>query len=448
MTSQGSIRTNQELGELLIADEIQFVWLQFTDIEGQIKQITIPTSQWQEVADHGHWFDGSSIEGFTRTVENDMYLMPDPTTYSFVPWEANTRTGRVICDVCLPDGETFPGDPRNVLKRQLARARAMGFEYNVAPELEFFLFNRHEDGSILPLQPLDQAGYFDISIDITRNVRRKLVEALDPMGVTINSFHHEVAGGQNELDMQYGPALSMADQTATLRVVAKAIAHQHGLFCSFLPKPITGVSGSGMHVHQSLFDCETHENLMYDESHPYNLSSVALSFIAGQLEHAKAMSSIVAPLVNSYKRLVPGFEAPVKICWGRTNRSALIRVPRITHHRSRSTRCELRFPDPSANPYLAFAAMLAAGLDGIERGLEPPNPLEEDLFSLPERRQGYDYLPDSLGAAIEDLRNSQVMIDALGQLLHDTYVEAKMQEWIEFRSHVSSWELDHYLAVY
>lgn len=440
--------TNQELGERLLDEKIDFVWLQFSDIAGQTKQITIPAGQWREVADHGHWFDGSSIEGFSRTLENDMYLMPDPATYAFIPWEADTRTARVICDVHLPDGECFPGDPRQVLKRQVARARGMGFDFNVAPELEFFLFQRHEDGSILPLQPLDQAGYFDIGIDKVRNIRRKVVESLAQMGVVINSFHHEVAFGQNELDLQYGPALVMADRTTTLRIVAKAIAQQHNLFCSFMPKPITGTSGSGMHVHQSLFDVETRRNLMYDPDHPYNLSRTALSFIAGQLAHAKAMSSVVAPLVNSYKRLVSGFEAPVKICWGRTNRSALIRVPRTTRKREASTRCELRFPDPSANPYLAFAVMLAAGLDGVEKEMEPPAPLEESLFSLSDRRMGHEDLPDSLGAAIEELRGSAVMTEALGQHLHDTYVEAKTQEWIDFRTHVTSWELSQYLATY
>lgn len=448
MPKQDREHANQRLGELLGVEEIQFVWLQFSDIEGQIKQITIPASQWQEVADHGHWFDGSSIEGFARIVENDMYLVPDPDTYAFIPWESGTRTARVICDVYLPNGEPFSGDPRQVLIRQLERAQRMGFEYNVAPELEFFLFRRHEDGGLLPLQPLDQAGYFDISLDITHSVRRQIVESLTRMGVTINAFHHEVAAGQNELDLQYGPALAMADCTTTLRIAAKVIAHRHGLFCSFMPKPITGISGSGMHVHQSLMHVETGQNLMYDPVQAYNLSDVALSFIAGQLEHARAISAIVAPLVNSYKRLVSGFEAPVKICWGRTNRSALIRVPRITGDRSQSTRCELRCPDPSANPYLAFAAMLAAGLDGIERRLEPPKPMEEDLFSLSERHRGYASLPDNLGTAIEDLRSSEVMANALGQHLFETYVEAKSREWGEFRSHVTSWELDHYLATY
>ncbi len=439
---------NRELGARLRQEGIDFVWLQFSDIEGQIKQITIPAGQWQAVADHGHWFDGSSIEGFARTLENDMYLVPDPTTFAPIPWEAGTRTARVICDVHLPNGEPFSGDPRNVLHRQLARARNMGFEYNVAPELEFFLFRRHEDGSLLPLQPLDQAGYFDISLDVTRNVRRQIVEAMARMGVIVNSFHHEVAAGQSEFDLQYGPALTMADHTTTLRIAAKSIAHGNGLFCSFLPKPITGVSGSGMHVHQSLLDPQTRENLMYDAKQGYNLSRIALSFIAGQLEHAQAMSAVVAPLVNSYKRLVSGFEAPVKICWGRTNRNALIRVPRITQGRRESTRCELRCPDPSANPYLAFGIMLAAGLDGIERQLDPPNPLEEDLFSLSERRLGYESLPDNLGTAVEALRNSDVVADALGQHLFETYVEAKTQEWKDFRAHVTSWELDHYLATY
>lgn len=430
---------------------VQFVLLQFSDIAGHLKQVTIPSALWAEVSDHGHWFDGSSIYGFARTLESDMYLVPDPETYALVPWEQDNpgiRTARVICDIYMPSGEPFAGDPRNVLLRQLHRARRMGFEYNVAPELEFYFFRPHADGEVSPLQPLDHAGYFDVTLEATQNVRREVAEALAPLGVTVGSFHHELGAGQNELDLKYGPALKMADGTATLRIAAKTIARQHGLFCSFMPKPVTGMAGSGMHVHQSLLHPETGENLMYDPEHRFKLSRTALQFIAGQLDHAKGMTLVVAPLVNSYKRLVSGFEAPVNICWGRATRSALIRVPHLTADRKASTRIELRSPDPSANPYLAFAVMLAAGLDGIERELEPPAPLEEDLFSLSARRMNYEKLPDSMGLSIGCLRDSAVIADALGQHLFETYVEAKTQEWRDYRSHVTAWELDHYLATH
>ncbi len=450
MVRKDRVEARRALGAQMQAEGVQFVLLQFSDIAGHVKQVTIPSALWTKVSDHGHWFDGSSIYGFARTLESDMYLVPDPDTYALVPWELEDgpRTARVICDIYLPNGEPFAGDPRNVLRRQMDRARRMGFEYNVAPELEFYFFQPHADGSIQPLQTLDQAGYFDVSLDVKQHVRREVVETLAPLGVTVGSFHHELGAGQNELDLKYGPGLTMADGTATLRIVAKTIAHQHGLFCSFMPKPITGMAGSGMHVHQSLLDPQTGENLMYDPNHGYKLSQTALQFIAGQLEHAKGMSVVVAPLVNSYKRLVSGFEAPVNICWGRTTRSALIRVPHLTQDRKASTRIELRCPDPSANPYLAFAVMLAAGLDGIERKLEPPAPLEEDLFSLSTRRMNYDTLPDSMGQAIAALRDSAVIADALGQHLFETYVEAKTQEWRDYRSHVTAWELNHYLATH
>jgi glutamine synthetase len=357
-------------------------------------------------------------------------------------------TARVICDAHTPDGLPFEGDPRYVLKRQLERAAKLGLDYHVGPELEFFLFKPHANGDLLPLQPHDHAGYFDISTDLAHSVRRQMVDALQAMGIDVEASHHEVANGQSEIDFKYGPALLTADNANTMRTTLKAVAQKNGLHCTFMPKPITGISGSGMHVHQSLWDKRTGDTAMYDAEGEYGLSDLALHFIAGQLAHAKAITPIIAPLVNSYKRLVPGYEAPVYISWGRTNRSALIRIPRITAGRYKSTRCELRCPDPSCNPYLAFAVMLAAGLEGIEKKMAPPSPAEEDLYHVDSVRAGLDMLPGDLGQAIDALKQDEVIQDALGEHVYERYVEAKLLEWNEYRIFVSRWELDRYLTLY
>ena len=438
----------EAIDELIRRNDIRFIRLQFSDIIGHTKQITIPVDHWETATGHGIWFDGSSVEGFARIAESDMYLVPDLDTFDVIPWELELSTARVICDVYMPSGEPFPGDPRYVLKRQLARAEKMGYAYQVGPELEFFLFKPHSNGSLFPLQPYDQAGYFDVSTDLSTSVRRQMVGALQSLGIVVEASHHEVAAGQSEIDIQYGPALRTADQSVTIRVTLKAIAQKNGLHCTFMPKPISGINGSGMHVHQSLWSLKSGDTAMYDADNEYNLSQPALQFIAGQLAHAKAMSPIIAPLVNSYKRLVPGYEAPVYLSWGRTNRSALIRIPRINKGRYKSTRCELRCPDPSANPYLAFAVMLAAGLDGIEKGMIPPTPAEEDLYHVDNSRAGLETLPDSLGAALEALKHDEVIQDALGQHLFERYVEAKSQEWNAYSLYVSQWELDRYLSLY
>jgi glutamine synthetase len=377
-----------------------------------------------------------------------MYLQPDLSTFTVIPWEMDLSTARVICDAHTPDGAPFEGDPRYVLKRQLERAAALGLDYRVGPELEFFLFKPHANGDLLPLQPHDQAGYFDISTDLAHSVRRQMVDALQAMGIDVEASHHEVADGQSEIDFKYGPALITADNANTMRTTLKAVAQKNGLHCTFMPKPLTGISGSGMHVHQSLWDKRTGDTAMYDPEGDYGLSNLALHFIAGQLEHAKAITPIIAPLVNSYKRLVPGYEAPVYISWGRTNRSALIRIPRITAGRYRSTRCELRCPDPSCNPYLAFAVMLAAGLEGIEKRMLPPHPTEEDLYHVDSVRAGLDMLPGDLGQAIDALKQDEVIQDALGEHVYERYVEAKQLEWNEYRLYVSRWELDRYLRLY
>ncbi len=448
MATAHNVDELERIDDVIKRNDIRFIRLQFSDIIGISKQITIPVEHWDDAVNHGVWFDGSSVEGFARIAESDMYLVPDLSTFAVIPWEMDLSTARVICDVFTPDGTPFGGDPRYVLKRQLARAAELGLDYFVGPELEFFLFKPHSDGSLLPLQPHDDASYFDISTDLAHSVRRQMVDALQAMGIDVEASHHEVAHGQSEIDFRYGPALATADNASTFRTTLKAVAQKNGLHCTFMPKPLAGVAGSGMHVHQSLWRRDNGETAMYDAESDYGLSQTALHFIAGQLAHARAITPIIAPLVNSYKRLVPGYEAPVYISWGRTNRSALIRIPRITPGRTRSTRCELRCPDPSCNPYLAFAVMLAAGLDGIERKLEPPMPAEEDLYHVDSVRAGLAMLPGDLGEAIEALQEDEIIQDALGQHVYERYVEAKTLEWNDYRLYVSRWELNRYLTIY
>jgi len=438
----------ERVDELIKRNDIRFIRLQFSDIMGVAKHVTIPISHWDDAIEHGVWFDGSSVEGFARVAESDMYLAPDLSSFAVVPWDMDLSTARVICDIYTPDGDPFEGDPRYILKRQIQRANEMGLAYQVGPELEFFLFKRHADGSLLPLEPHDHAGYFDVSTDQANNVRRQMVDSLQALGIRVESSHHEGAAGQNEIDFGYGPALTAADHAMTFRITLKAVAQKNNLHCTFMPKPIANMHGSGMHIHQSLWSLEKQDTVMYDPENEYGLSEVALQFIAGQLSHARALAPIIAPLVNSYKRLVPGYEAPVYISWGRTNRSALIRIPRITRGRYKSTRCELRCPDPSANPYLALAVMLAAGLDGIEKRMAPMPPAEEDLYHVDGVRAGLETLPGDLGEALEELQGDEIIQAAMGQHVYERYVEAKSQEWNEYRLYVSQWELDRYLTRY
>jgi glutamine synthetase len=385
-------------------EQVRFVNLQFTDVVGLVKSVTIPLEQFPDAIQHGKWFDGSSIEGFARIAESDMYLMPDLRTFQIIPWErGENTTARTICWVYNPTGELFPGDPRAVLARGVREAAEMGYAFKAGPEVEFFLFLPDETGRIQPL-PHDRAGYFDFSTDLASYVRKEMVNALEHMGIQVETSHHEVAAGQHEIDFEYADALTAADNTVTFKYTLKAIAQQHNLHATFMPKPIFGVNGSGMHTHQSLFD-KNGKNAFADPNDEYGLSVVAKHFIAGQLHHARALAAVVAPLVNSYKRLVPGYEAPVYVSWARVNRSALIRVPKITPGRPEATRAEIRCPDASCNPYLAFAALLAAGLDGIRRKLPLPEPVEENLYAFDEdelvRRQ-ISVLPGSLGEALEE----------------------------------------------
>lgn len=428
-------------------DGVKFVNLQFTDMMGTVKSVTIPFEFLKDALEKGMWFDGSSIEGFARIHESDMFLKPDISTYSVIPWHyGNEKTARLICDVYTPEGKPFEGDPRFILKRVMEEARRMGFVYNTGPELEFFLFKR-ENGNIKPL-PHDRGGYFDLSTDLAFEVRKDMILALEKMGIQVEASHHEVAHAQHEIDFKYGNALRTADNAVTFRFTLKAIAQKHDLHATFMPKPIFGINGSGMHVHQSLFDVKTGKNVFYDPKDKYHLSKTAYHFIAGQLSHVKGMSAILAPTVNSYKRLVPGYEAPVYICWARINRSALMRIPMYSKGREQSVRCELRCPDPSCNPYLAFAVMLKAGLDGIKRKLAPPKPVEENVYDFDDTRLselGIDTLPYSLWEAIKYLKNDKVVQQALGQKIFERYVEAKTSEWDEFRTHVTEWEVNRYL---
>lgn len=442
-------RTPDEVLAAVKEQQVEFVNLEFTDIVGLVKNVTIPVDQLADCLDHGVWFDGSSIEGFARIAESDMFLVPDLGTYALIPWDQGDGfvTARMICDVYTPDGRPFAGDPRHVLKSALEEVAQMGLVYNVGPELEFFLFKRGPDGRPSQL-PHDDAGYFDVSTDMATHIRRHMVRALTAFGIEVEAAHHEVAVGQHEIDFKYGPALRTADHAVTFRTVLKALAQQHNLYATFMPKPIPGVNGSGMHVHQSLSSVETGKNMFYDADDPYRLSDMARYFIAGLLAHAKGMIAILAPLVNSYKRLVPGYEAPVFLSWGRTNRSALVRVPRISSTRPQATRVELRCPDPSCNPYLAFAVMLKAGLDGIRRKLPLPEAAEEDLYHVDPRARQLEMLPGSLGEALAELQRDDVIGAALGPHVLERFVEAKQQEWEEYRIHVSDWELARYLSIY
>ncbi|NLG69114.1 MAG: type I glutamate--ammonia ligase [Firmicutes bacterium] len=428
-------------------DHVDFVRLQFTDILGIVKNVAIPVRQLERALRHGIQFDGSSIEGFARIEESDMILRPDPSTYCLFPGlRPEGRTARFICDVYRPDGRPFEGDPRWVLRRVLQEAAEMGFRVMLGPECEFFLFKRDADGRPT-VQTQDEAGYFDLGpIDLGEDARREIVLALESMGFEVEASHHEVAPGQHEIDFRYDDALVAADRVATLKVVTRTIAARHGLHATFMPKPIYGIAGNGMHTHISLMAGET--NAFFDPSGPYQLSGTALHFIAGLLHHARGFTAVTNPLVNSYKRLVPGYEAPVYISWSAQNRSALVRVPAA---RGAATRVELRSPDPSANPYLAFAVVIAAGLDGIRRALSPPESQEANVYRMtPEQRlrAGIESLPGSLEEALEELVQDDVVVRTLGPHVFARFVEAKRIEWDVYRTQVHRWEVEQYLGTF
>jgi glutamine synthetase len=440
------ITSPEDLLNTVREHQIRFIDLQFTDIVGAVKSVTIPVHQLPDALQKGVWFDGSSIEGFARVAESDMHLIPDISTFAALPW-GKAATGRLICNVYTPNGQPFVGDPRAVLTRVLDDAARMGFTFNTGPELEFFLLKPHPDGSLLPPIPQDTSGYFDLPTDLIGGLRHEMTTALEAFGITVETMHTEVASGQHEIDFRYSDALRTADNAVTFRIALKIVAQQNGLRATFLPKPIRGISGNGMHVHQSLVYQTTGGNAFADPGNPYGLSQIALHFVAGQLAHARGMCAILAPLVNSYKRLVPGYEAPVYISWGRINRSALIRVPRA--HEPESTRLELRCPDPSCNPYLAFAVMLAAGLDGIRRELPVPDASEENLYLVDNLgNSALITLPASLEEALEELEKDQVMREALGPHVCERFISAKRIEWDDYRQEVTSWELRKYLGTF
>jgi glutamine synthetase len=426
---------------------VRFINLQFSDIMGMVKSVTIPASQLDNVLKNGVWFDGSSIEGFVRISESDMLLVPDLRSFAIIPWEAEAhRTARMICDVYTTDGDLFVGSPRTVLAKVMQEAASLGFEYRVGPELEFFLFETDASGNPLPDVFHDEAGYFDATADRGTLVRNDMITALEAFGIEVEAGHHEVSAGQHEIDFRYGNALKTADNAVTLKYVFKAIARQHGLYATFMPKPIKGINGSGMHVHQSFWSRDTGQNLFADDNDPYGLSRLAKQFLAGQLKHAAGMTAILAPLVNSYKRLVPGYEAPVYISWARINRSALVRVPKPSS--ADGARLEMRCPDTACNPYLAFAVMLKCGLDGIKHNLSLPEPTEENLFESEWARKGLSTLPGTLYEALAELEKDAVVQEALGPHIYERFVAAKMEEWTEYRAEVTPWERKRYLYVF
>ena len=439
---------NIEAMDTVKKENIELIELQFTDINGIVKSVTIPHHKLGEAFERGAWFDGSSIEGFTRIFESDMYLKPDATTFALLPWKScnGHKAARIICDICMPNGKQFEGDPRAILRNAISKATDEGFAYYTGPELEFFLFRPGENGKIVAA-PHDVGSYFDFGHrDMASDVRRDIIFSLEKLGLEVEASHHECANGQQEIDFKYSDALKSADSVITFKYTAKAVAQGHGLYASFMPKPISGMAGSGMHVHQSLF--KEGRNAFFEPQGKYKLSETAIHFIAGQLKHAGAMSAILAPTVNSYKRLVPGYEAPCYISWGQVNRSALIRIPSYSKGRENSTRAELRCPDPSCNPYLAFTAMLAAGLDGIKHKMEPPEATEENLYELnseEKARKGIASLPGSLAEALDELEKDSVVKEALGGWALKQFCELKRREWDEYRLNVTKWEIDKYL---
>ncbi len=427
-------------------ENVDFLLLWFTDIEGHLKSFAVTPSEVEEALNDGMGFDGSSITGFNAIEESDMVAIPDPATFQLMPArEGEMKMARMICDIVTPDGKPYEGDPRYVLRRALERMRALGFDtFNVGPELEYFLFE-NDKGT----ETLDEGGYFAMTtLDAASGLRQETVHALESMGIPIEYVHHEVGPSQHEIDMRFAPALEMADHTVTYRLIVKEIAKKAGYHATFMPKPIFGENGSGMHTHQSLFT--DGRNAFFDGDDQWHLSAAGKAFIAGQLRHAREIAAIFAQWVNSYKRLVPGYEAPVYVAWSQRNRSALIRIPLYKPGSEQATRAEIRCPDPACNPYLTFATLLHAGLEGIEQGYELPEPMETNLYHLtPEQRRerGIVSLPETLGEAIDALAKSDLARKALGPHIFDRYIELKRKEWDEYRVQLTGWELDRYLSV-
>jgi glutamine synthetase, type I len=439
--------TKEDILRIAREQNVRFIRLQFTDLLGTIKNVEIPLSQLEKALDNKMMFDGSSIEGYVRIEESDMYLYPDLDTWVIFPWVTEDRVARLICDVYMPDGTPFAGDPRGILKRVLKEAEELGFStMNVGPEPEFFLFKTDERGN--PTHEVnDQGGYFDLApTDLGENCRREIVLTLEEMGFEIEASHHEVAPGQHEIDFKYSDAVTAADRIQTFKLVVKTVARQHGLHATFMPKPLYGVNGSGMHCHISLF--RDGENAFYDPNDPLGLSETARWFMAGVLHHARGFAAVTNPTVNSYKRLVPGYEAPNYVAWSASNRSPMVRIPAS---RGLSTRIEVRNPDPAANPYLCLAVMLKAGLDGIKNRMRLPAPTNRNIYIMTEEErieEGIQMLPSSLREALDELIRNEVICDALGDHALSHYYELKEIEWDMYRTQVHQWERDQYLTLY
>jgi glutamine synthetase len=432
-----ALRTVEERG-------IKFIRLWFTDVLGFLKSIAITAQELEGALSEGMGFDGSAIEGFARIQEADMVAVPDPATFQLIPWRSEAQVARMFCDIYDPDGTPFDGDPRNVLKRQLSRAAELGFTFYIGPELEYFYF-KGSDGT----EFLDRGGYFDLTpLDVATDYRKRTVEYLESMGIPVESAHHEVAPSQHEIDLRYADALTMADNIMTYRLTVKEAAHEFGVYATFMPKPVAGVDGSGMHTHQSLFEGD--HNAFFDPTDEFHLSKTARAYIAGILRHAREITLVTNQWVNSYKRLVPGYEAPVYICWARRNRSALVRVPMYKPGKERATRIEFRSPDPACNPYLAFACMLSAGLGGVEGEYELPPEASNNIYEMSEderRAAGIESLPEDLFEAIRAADESELLRETLGEHVAEYLIRNKREEWDAYKAYVTPYELERYLPL-
>ena len=435
--------TIDDVRRIVKEKDISFIQFWFTDVLGFLKSFAITSSELEEGLTEGMGFDGSSIEGFARIQESDMIAKPDPTTFQLVPWRTGDQpVARMFCDILNPDGTNYEGDPRYIFKRLLDKVADKGYTFYLGPELEYFYFKDSKNPEIL-----DRGGYFDSRpLDVGSNLRRDTILALQSMGIQVEYSHHEVAPSQHEIDLRYDEGLKMADKTMTYRLVVKEIARQHGVYATFMPKPLFGENGSGMHVHQSLF--QGNKNAFHDTNDEFHLSEIAKQYIAGVMRHAPEIAAVTNQWVNSYKRLVPGYEAPVYVSWARRNRSAMVRVPMYKPGKETATRIEFRSPDPSCNPYLAFAVMLGAGLEGIEKGYELPDPIEEDIFEMnPAERKahGITDLPGNLYAAILEAEKSDMVKKVLGDHIFNKFIENKKIEWDNYRTHISRFEIENYL---
>ncbi|MBN2256934.1 MAG: glutamine synthetase [Anaerolineaceae bacterium] len=442
---------HQDILKRVKEDGVKYISYQFVDINGVVKSVDAPIERLEIALDDGIWFDGSSVEGFSRIQESDMHLRIDPDSYAILPWSPEEmRRARFFCDIYTPDGKPFEGDPRGMLRKSLAALKKRGYIYNVGTEPEFFLFRRNDNGSTHPV-PHDVGSYFDFSPnDEAVRVRTELMHALRSMGLEVEVGHHEVALGQHEIDFEFTNALRTADNVVTMKTTVKAIADRHGLVASFMPKPVFGINGSGMHCHQSLSDLNGN-NCFHDADDPFRLSKLGRDFIAGQLNHARGMTAVLAPTVNSYKRLVPGYEAPVYIGWAQVNRSALIRIPFAPPGKDKAVRAELRCPDPSSNPYLAFLVMLAAGLDGIDHHYPLTEPLNDinvyEMDAAERASHNIISLPGSLMEAMADMEKDEIVCSALGSVMKDAFLRSRQHEWEAYRIAVTDWEIKRYLEM-